>query len=398
MRRGRIFFYLAFIIILGLVAVYLVMQRSQTPTSLGTPGAEPTPAVQLVNVVVATQRIPRGSVLTDQVVSVVPIPQDLFIQGMFSDVNQVMGRLAKFDLDAGIPLTQGMLVDSAEQLSTTGSNAALSIPRGMVAVSIPISRLSSVSFAPQAGDHVNVMATMLFVDLDEEFQSILPNRSMSVISPGTGTLQGGTQSQSQTQVGAQGQPQLQNQNQGQNTLNVESSTTTSIVGGGGAPFGRAVVDEVLGQTFYQVPQEAQRPRLVSQALLQDVVVLRMGNFPLEGTGPKPTPTPSPEGVQPPAGQQTVVVEPEKPDVITLIVSPQDAITLNYLVYSGAQLTLALRPAGDDTRVQTEAVTLQFLLNQYNIPVPGKLPYGLEPRLDKLTPPVLRNDAAPTPAP
>jgi len=66
------------------------------------------------------------------------------------------------------------------------------------------------------------------------------------------------------------------------------------------------------------------------------------------------------------------------------------------VYAGAQLTLALRPSGDDTRVQTEATTLDFLLTQYNIPVPVKLPYGMEPRVDDLLPPVLPNDVDVTP--
>jgi pilus assembly protein CpaB len=84
----------------------------------------------------------------------------------------------------------------------------------------------------------------------------------------------------------------------------------------------------------------------------------------------------------------------------LIVTPQDAITLNYVINSGAQLTLALRSAGDDTRVQTEAVTLQFLLDQYNIPVPAKLPFGIPNREgdDIVNAPALPNDATPTPVP
>jgi Flp pilus assembly protein CpaB len=85
-------------------------------------------------------------------------------------------------------------------------------------------------------------------------------------------------------------------------------------------------------------------------------------------------------------------------VITLIVSPQDAVALTQLLYSGAQLTLALRSAGDDTRVQTESVTLQYLLEQYNITIPAKLPTGIEPPVRELKPPVLPNDVVPTPAP
>ena len=49
--------------------------------------------------------------------------------------------------------------------------------------------------------------------------------------------------------------------------------------------------------------------------------------------------------------------------------------------AGARLNLVMRAAGDDQRVQTEAVTLQFVLDQYNIPNPAKLPYSLEPRVD-----------------
>jgi pilus assembly protein CpaB len=47
-------------------------------------------------------------------------------------------------------------------------------------------------------------------------------------------------------------------------------------------------------------------------------------------------------------------------------------------------------------IATEAVTLQFLLEQYNIPIPVKLPYATEPRLDEIVPPELPNDATPTP--
>jgi len=83
--------------------------------------------------------------------------------------------------------------------------------------------------------------------------------------------------------------------------------------------------------------------------------------------------------------------------VTLIVSPQDAVTLNYLIFAGGELTLALRHPQDTNTSSTEAVTLQFLLDQYSIPVPVKLPYGLEPRVDDLLWPTLPSDhPSPTP--
>jgi pilus assembly protein CpaB len=229
----------------------------------------------------------------------------------------------------------------------------------MVAVSLPISRLSSVSYAPQSGDHVNVIVSMLLADIDPDFQSKLPNTAGIAIAPGIQPPEG---------------PEY---------------LTARIEGGGeaGSAIGKAEIVPGLGQTVYSVPTEPQRSRLVSQYLLQDVMVLKMGDFPYEGL-PQPTPVPEQAADQPPAeegDEQAAVEPPPPPEVITLIVTPQDAITLNYLLYYqsylGAQMTLALRSAEDNTRVQTEAVTLQYLLETYNIPVPAKLPYGIEPRVD-----------------
>jgi hypothetical protein len=109
--------------------------------------------------------------------------------------------------------------------------------------------------------------------------------------------------------------------------------------------------------------------------------LRMGNFPTneiaKTSGVEPTAQPS-EG-----NNNQAAVTPAVPDVITLIVRPQDAITLNYLQQTGAKLNLALRSAGDIDPAAVEAVTLQYLFQTYNIPNPPKTNFGIEPRLDNL---------------
>jgi pilus assembly protein CpaB len=304
----------------------------------------------------------------------------LLIQGMFTEPTEAIGRQAKFDLDQGIPLTSGMLVDSADQLSSTGSVAALNVPRGMVAVSIPISRLSSVSYAPQSGDHVNVIVTLIMVDLDSDFQTSLPNDTATILAPGPTSPEGGPSAVTAHYM-------------------VEPAE--------GAKQGKGYIDPVLGQTLYVIPSGQQRPRMVSQTLLQDVVVLHMGTFPVKSANATSitnvageTQAVPAEGEAPqttsPSGEEVPVTAPELPDVVTLVVTPQDAVTLNYLIYSGAQMTLALRATGDNSRAEIEAVTLQFLLDSYNIPVPVKLPYGLEPPVNQLVEPSLRNDNLPTP--
>jgi Flp pilus assembly protein CpaB len=387
MRRGRIFFYLAFIILLGLVAVAVIWFRFFQPKP-SAPEVQVTtpPPVDLVNVVVLTQRVQRGGILNELVLGEVPIQRDLVIQGYYTDMAEVVGRRARVDLEANMILTTGMVVDTSEQLSETGSIAALSIPKGLVAISIPISRLSSVSYAPQAGDHVNIIVTLLLLDLDTEFQSALPNRSSAVIPTGPTVLLG-----------------MGTEKDGSENLNpdIVKITAQTVSGGPASIVGRTETDALLEQTFHVIPNESQRPRHVSQTLLQDAIVLHVGDYdPFRDEGAI---EPAPLAVEEPLpdtqeGQVAAAPKPQLPDMITLIVTPQDAVTINYLMYAGAQLTLALRSAGDESRIQTEAATLDFLLKQYNIPVSVKLPYGVEPRLDKLTAPVLKNDVAPTPSP
>jgi pilus assembly protein CpaB len=132
--------------------------------------------------------------------------------------------------------------------------------------------------------------------------------------------------------------------------------------------------------------------MVSQMLLQDVVVLQMGNFPLEKEEEleqQQEEAAAQEGQE--EGTEEAPPPVEKPDVVTLIVTPQDAVTLNYLMFGGAKMTLALRNIYDPDRLVVNPVTLQFLLEQYQIPVPVRLPYGLHPRVDDVIEPVLRND-------
>lgn len=344
MRRGRIFFYLAFILLLGLVAVVVVWQRllpgsNPTVPASGEEIAPPPAAVNTVDVVVISQPVARGATLGEDMLTVVPTQENLFMPGMFSSLGEVVGRQVKYDVQPNTPLLNSMLIEPGQQLSQDGSVAAINIPRGMVAISIPIDKLSSVSYAPRPGDHVNVIVTVSFVDLDPDFQSILPNNTGVVVAPGPGGEAGPT-------------------------------NLTASVGG---PQGRAEIDPVLGQTIYVIPSERQRQRTASQTLLQDAVVLQMGDFPLPGQ--EVVAQPETEAEEAPAeGEPPPVIVPER---VTLIVSPQDAVTLNYLMATRATLSLALRSSGDDSRVQTEAVTLQFLLDQYRIPIPVKLPYGFE---------------------
>jgi hypothetical protein len=260
-------------------------------------------------------------------------------------------------------LTVNMLVDSAAQLSDAGSVAALSIPEGMVAKSIPISRLASVSYALRTGDRVVVIASMQFIDLDSDFQTVLPNQTAILVDPETmmgvdcGCVPRGIASYA----------------------SLEGSNTY---------YGRVEnMGENQEERIYLIPSEAQRPRLATQIIIPSATVLHVGDFGFGagalGAGELPAPEPTPI-----AAEGEVVAPPveKPPDNITLIVSPQEAVNLTYLIDSGVEISLALRSAGDSTVIDTKTATMQFFLDDYSIPLPAKLPYGLAPRVDSVPDP------------
>jgi Flp pilus assembly protein CpaB len=384
-RRGRAIILIALILILLVVAVFVMAQfgsglpgiTSTTPDEPAVAEFTPTPQPDSVDIIVTSQEIRRGQEITDDRITTLKIPQRDYTEGIFfQSRDELVGARALYDMQPHTPLTRALVVP----VGVTASLPAFEIPRGMVAISIPISRLSAISYGLQKGDHVNVLASLLMVDLDTTWQSRLPNRTGYVLAPGP----------------IEGENITITSITSRNFMPPEYSAT------GGEAFsymGRIEIDPTSNNPMWVMPGETQRPRLISQTLIQDVVVLQMGNFNQQQT-------PQPEGpvvdeVTTPGQEVPTPVQPEAPNVVTLIVSPQDAVTLNYLMLAGANLNMVLRSAGDDQRVDTEAVTLQFILDQYRIPNPAKLPYGLEPRVDRFpeyVSPFPQPGPSPTPLP
>lgn len=363
MRRARTLILVLLIIIIAVVVGFVLLRQLFTPQDDGN-------QVVYVDIYFAAQNIPQGGRVTEDVLSTLSIPQENVVSVMYTtdELPFLVDKYAKVPLEQGVVITEGMVGDSSAAVSIPGPEWAALIPPGMIAMSVPIDRLGTSGYAVNNGAHVNVNVCLLFVDVDPSYQTILPN--LTAILTGTG-LGGILQGADETGFSTQGLPIL--------SLGVVSS---------GAAQGRLELDPSVQQPYYLIPSEAQRPRTVCQTLLQDVVVLRLGDFPLSGTT-----VVAEEEVQDPNAQQSA---PAKPDLVTLIVTPQDSVTLSYLVYTNAKLSLALRNPTDQSRLATEASTLQFLLSQYNIPVPAKLPYSLHPALTTLVAPALPNDVTPEP--
>jgi hypothetical protein len=158
-------------------------------------------------------------------------PEEEVPIGAITRIEDVIGRTTRVDAVRDVPILASMLVTEPP-----GSAASLQIPEGLVAYALPVERYSSVAWALQPGDYVDMIISLLLLDLDEEFQSTTPLQA-NCVSPPAG----------------------------------EECTSGTM--------GRL---EVLpnGWLVNVVPTDPQRPRLVTQLTIQNAVVLRVGDWPV----------------------------------------------------------------------------------------------------------------------
>jgi Flp pilus assembly protein CpaB len=352
-RGGRVLVYIILIVAVGAVLTYLLLSGTGGKNPSKGPAPTSTPNYELTEIVVSSQFIPRGSLISADVLTTIhypiaELPQDTF----FTKIEDAVGTKAKYNIDPAVPLTTNMVIHE-----NGGSLAAFDIPSGMTAFSIPASPETAVSYAPQKGDHVMVVGCLMLTDVDTNYQTRLPNNTSTTIVSG---------SLGSNNIISQGLT---------NTLSVQGNPE-----GLSSARGRYELDPTTNQMVFVIPSEVQRPRLVCQTIIQDAIVLQSGMFPLGAAVDGLQPSATPVVV---ATQQVVNTGPSYPGSITLVVSPQDTLVLNYLLLSGAKLSMALRGAGDVGSVATDPVTLQYVMDQKNIPSPLKLPYSIEPRVDTL---------------
>lgn len=340
-KKGKSRVTLLIVLILLVVIVLIVVYTLKSRQSKQTQGSQPTQAAssETVNIVFTTQPVSMGVAFTNEVLTTIPYPKAQLVEGTFiTDMNEIIGKRARYNLDARIAVTKSMIVDQP-----TGSMASFLIPPGMTAYSIPIDANTSVSYAPQIGDHVMIIGCLSMVNIDQDFQTKLPNFTSVVTLPG---------------ASENGPATI--------TAGVTSTGENSVQG-------RVEIDPNLNQAMYVIPSESQRPRIVCQTVVPDATVLHVGQFDVK-TSTTETQAQTEQSTQ--SGEYQPV--PTLPTQITLIFSPQDVVTIKYLQEANATLTMALRSAGDLQPINTQSVTLQFVLEQKNIQIPAKLPYGIYP--------------------
>ncbi len=338
-----------------------VLPEAVPPIAAGDKEPTPLPQKQVTQVVIAVQNIGRGMEISPDSVTLWDWPLDSLPEGAIlgsqaddfngdgvpDAIEQVLGRRMRTSVVRFEPILTEMLTDRID-LSGVGSDAALAIPSGRVLIAFPLPSLeddptTAVAYALRPGDHVDMMISLALIDLDEEFHTKLPNTATPFIVPDA----------EEGQVPASG-----------------------LIG--------RIEEGPLGIILNVVPQEEQRPRLVTQLTVQDAVIVRVGRYPTAeeeelGMDPlaPPTPTPVPEDVEQ-QGPPAPPPKPIMPQVLVLAVTQQEALVIKFAFEMNANIDFVLRAVGDQALYQTNAVTLQYLMETYNIAVPPKLQYGIEP--------------------
>jgi Flp pilus assembly protein CpaB len=159
MRRGRILILLGLILAIGTAIAVVVIMRSQETT--------PTATIELEEVVVAIQPIAEEEPVEGKI-DLREMPKEYLPPDALRSLDGTAGLLAAGPIPQGTVIHPDLLITAVE-LMQQGELGKLIEP-GYVAVALPIDELSSVSYGVKPGDHVDVMMTFFFVDLDQETQ------------------------------------------------------------------------------------------------------------------------------------------------------------------------------------------------------------------------------------
>src|SRR6266850_8380464 len=146
-RRGRLY------IVIGAILAVLAFATAAGLASLpllqtSTSG---TRVVVAKNNISARTKIQASDL---QLSAINPAPPQAFLE-----LKEVVGKGARVDIPAGLPVTANLITTSGDLLSSSDV-AYLPIPSGYVAVTIPTGEQVGVGGYPQVGDRITVLATV----------------------------------------------------------------------------------------------------------------------------------------------------------------------------------------------------------------------------------------------
>jgi len=372
-------------VILASIALVFFLNQQNQPTGITTDppvngengGAPPPDGVDnaepvetrstMVDVVVSLQTVPRGHQMTADILALDMRPVESVSNNIITNIDDALDLFARTDIYQGETLTFDTLVDDITLVGSENYGPSSLIPPGFVAQSVPMNRLTGVAYGLSEGDYVDIMVTFLFYQIDEEFQTYLPNNAAfyleelidAVEAAGSGTF---------------------------------TDTTTVPIIFSLEPVGR--FEELpTGDLAHITPNEEDalaRPVPVTM-IIQNARVVQVGQYQLPGNPADliPTPTVEPvdegEATPTPAPAVAPTSTPSPPDVMVVALQPQQQLLLRYAVEVNAQVFFALRGVNDGQLYSVENMTLDFLMDRFNLEVPPNLGYSVESTIRQITP-------------
>ena len=374
-RTIAILIFVVGIILLSVVGVLFILQQDQPPPVVEepelTPGAEETPLPDgaipgegepvgtvgaMVEVVVSLQTVPRGWQMTEAELTTDMRLVEEVGTNVITNIEDAVDLYARTDIFQGQTLTRDLLVGDPTLIALETYGPSSLIPPGFVAQAVPMDRLSGVASGLAEGDYVDILITVVFYQIDEQFQSYLENTALFFLEEA---------------VAAENQPEEEEED-------AEAAPAPFDI----PQFGR-FEELATGDLAHIGPSEFQRPVPVAM-MIQNAKVIQVGPYlPDIAAGAQlPTPTPEPlaedEPTPTPAVAATLVPTPlPPPSLILLALQPQQQLLLKYALEVDAQIHFALRGVNDTQLYTVDNVDLEFLLERFNVEVPPNFGYPLE---------------------
>ncbi len=332
-----------------LVVVYLTQGDGSAATP--TPAADiaevegtPTPLIvtiapeelQLVEVIVSIQTVPRGWQMTEAELAIETRLASEVGTNVITTIEEAIGLYARTDIFQGQTLTRDVLVGDPRVIGRESTGPSSLIPPGFEAMAIPMDRLSSVAYGLAPGDSIDVMFSLLFAELDEEFQTLLPNAAAFIL------------------------------------VNEEDVRTVVVID----PYGRfqALAN---GDIAHIAPSDPPQPIPVS-FIMQNAVVIQVGQWEPPSAPQAPTPTIDPAAVTstPEGIEATLTPTPKPADVLVIALPPQQLLLLKYALEHNADVDFALRGINDGQLYQVNNVDLNYLRERFNLDIPPDFNYTI----------------------
>ena len=334
-----------------------------TEPGIAVPSPTPEPP-QFVPVVVSKVRLPVGEFITEDLLDIEQRPiTNIALQGgyTFTGTELVAGQIARVDIARGQEILSPMLAVNGDptDIASFGSDLALHIPTGEVAIAFPITSTNGVALSMRPGDAVDVMMTLRTVEIDPEFRSALPNTINLVLED---ALLGGYS----FLFGPLTEGRLE--------FITELNQVATIIPGtsfendrpyNGGPIPKRVTQlsiqnaEVLWVGEWEDPRQIEIDGEAAQA---EAAATAQANG-----NPVPTPTPLPERFD------------NQPDILILSMSSQEALMLKWAREQGVDIDLALRSPFDvtqDTNFVTTSVSLPQIIDQGGLAIPDPMNFDL----------------------